>query len=181
MGAIAYVFAGVVNWRDYQTKVDWGVVWLYAGAIIFGRVLVQTGGAYWIARSLLELTAPLGIAQGIGLMLTGNVITGLLTQLMADGPACAAVGPVTLAMAGIVHPGSFMIPFMAMGTAIASSFAYCLVIGTPPNAIVYASGYLDSKDFLRVGIILWFTNMAGLMLMGATYWRWLGWPGLNPF
>jgi sodium-dependent dicarboxylate transporter 2/3/5 len=74
-----------------------------------------------------------------------------------------------------------MIPFMSMGTAIASSFAYCLVIGTPPNAIVYASGYLTAKDFLRIGIILWFTNMAGLMLMSATYWRWLGWAGLPSF
>ncbi len=181
MGGIAYILSGIVNWRDYQTKVDWGVVWLYAGAIIFGRVLVDTGGAYWIARSLLQFTIPLGLGQGLGLMLTGNAITGLLTQLMADGPACAAVGPVTLAMGGIVHPGSTMIPFTAMGTAIASSFAYCLVIGTPPNAIVYASGYLEPKDYLRVGLILWFTNMAGLMLLGALYWRWLGWPGLAPF
>jgi sodium-dependent dicarboxylate transporter 2/3/5 len=181
MGAIAYILSGVVNWRDYQTRVDWGVVWLYAGAIIFGRVLVQTGGAYWIARTLVNVTVPLGLGEGLGLLLTGNAITALLTQLMADGPACAAVGPVTLAMAGIVHPGSAMIPFMAMGTAIASSFAYCLVIGTPPNAIVYASGYLDSKDYLRVGVILWFTNMAGLMLMASVYWRWMGWGGLVSF
>ena len=181
MGAVAYIFAGVVNWRDYQTRVDWGVVWLYAGAIIFGRVLVQTGGAYWIARSLLYLTVPLGLGHGLGLLLTGNTITGLLTQLMADGPACAAVGPVTLAMAGIVHPGTAMIPFMAMGTAIASSFAYCLVIGTPPNAIVYASGYLESKDYLRVGVILWFINMAGMALLASTYWKWLGWAGLAPY
>jgi solute carrier family 13 (sodium-dependent dicarboxylate transporter), member 2/3/5 len=181
MGGIAYVLAGVVNWRDYQTKVDWGVVWLYAGAIIFGRVLVQTGGAYWIAQTMLKLTVPLGMGEGIWLLLSGNIIVGLLTQLMADGPACAAVGPVTLAMAGIVHPGTSMIPFVAMSTSIASSFAYCLVIGTPPNAIMYASGYLEPKDYLRVGIILWFTNMAGLMLMASTYWRWVGFPGLPSF
>lgn len=178
MGGIAYILAGVVNWRDYQTRVDWGVVWLYAGAICFGRVLVETGGAYWIAQSLLNLTAPLGLGEGLGLLLSGNIIVGLMTQLMADGPACAAVGPVTLAMAGIVHPGTSMIPFVAMGTSIASSFAYCLVIGTPPNAIVYASGYLEPKDFLRVGVILWFTNMAGLMLLASTYWYWMGFPGL---
>ncbi|WP_028322614.1 SLC13 family permease [Desulfatiglans anilini] len=181
MGAIAYILSGVVNWRDYQTKVDWGVVWLYAGAIIFGKVLVDTGGAFWIARSLLALAEPLGVSQGLGLLLTGNLITALLTQIMADGPACAAVGPVTLAMAGIAHPGSAMIPFMAMGTAIASSFAYCLVIGTPPNAIVYASGYLTAKDYLRVGVILWVTNMLGLAIMASTYWNWMGWPGLKPF
>lgn len=181
IGGTAYILAGVVNWRDYQTRVDWGVVWLYAGAIIFGKILVDTGGAYWIARSILEVAAPLGVNHGIGLLLTGNVITGLMTQIMADGPACAAVGPVTLAMAGVMHPGTSMIPFAAMGTAIASSFAYCLVIGTPPNAIVYASGYLEARDYLRVGIILWLTNMAGLMLMAATYWRWLGWSGLASF
>jgi solute carrier family 13 (sodium-dependent dicarboxylate transporter), member 2/3/5 len=181
MGGIAYILAGVVNWRDYQTKVDWGVVGLYAGAISFGRVLVQTGGAYWIAQTMLKLTIPLGLGEGIGLLLSGNVIVGLMTQLMADGPACAAVGPVTLAMAGIVHPGTSMIPFVAMSTSIASSFAYCLVIGTPPNAIMYSSGYLEPKDFLRVGVILWFTNMAGLMLMASTYWRWVGFPGLPSF
>ena len=181
MGAIAYILAGVVNWRDYQSQVDWGVVWLYAGAIIFGHILVKTGGAYWIARSILELTVPLGLGKGLGLLVSGSAITGLLTQLMADGPACAAVGPVTLAMAGIAHAGTSMIPFMTMATSIASSTAYCLVIGTPPNAIVYSSGYLEPKDYLRAGAILWFTNMAALILMASTYWRWLGWPGLPAY
>lgn len=181
MGAIAYILAGIVNWRDYQTKVDWGVVWLYAGAIAFGKLLTETGGAYWIASSIVELVVPLGLGSGLGLLLSGNIITGLITQLMADGPACAAVGPVTLAMAGIVHPGTSMIPFTAMSTAMASSLAYCLIIGTPPNAIVYASGYLEQKDYIRAGAILFVTNLAIIMLMAATYWNWMGWPDMRPF
>jgi len=178
MGAIAYMLSGIVSWRDYQTKVDWGVVWLYAGAIIFGRILITTGGAYWIASSIVQIMVPLGIASGLGLLLSGNIMTGLLTQVMADGPACAAVGPVTLAMAGIVHPGTAMIPFVAMSTSIASSLAYCLIIGTPPNAIVYASGYLTQRDYLRAGLILFVTNLVALLLLAATYWSWLGWSGL---
>ena len=122
-----------------------------------------------------------GFGAGLGLLLSGNIMTGLLTQIMADGPACAAVGPVTLAMAGIVHPGTAMIPFVAMSTSIASSLAYCLVIGTPPNAIVYASGYLTQRDYLRVGVILFITNLSVLLLMAATYWRWMGWSGLPMF
>jgi len=181
MGALAYIFAGVVNWRDYQTKVDWGVVWLYAGAIMFGHVLVETGGAYWIARSIISVTVRLGLAKGFGLLVSTNVITGLLTQIMADGPTCAAVGPITLSMAGLMHAGTSMLPFVAMGTSLASSLAYCLVIGTPPNAIVYASGYLEPKDYLRVGIILWFTNMGAILLLAAFYWRFLGWGTLPNF
>jgi anion transporter len=180
-GAIAYIIAGVVNWRDYQEKVDWGVVWLYAGAIIFGRTLDETGAAYWLARSALEALAPMGMDSGLPLMGVSNGLTAILTNLMADGPAAAAVGPIALNMAGLVHPGTTYLPFMAMSTAIASSFAYCLIIGTPPNAIVYASGYLEPKDYLRVGIPVWIG--ANLVLLGLTaiYWVWRGFTGLPGF
>lgn len=173
-GAVAYLLTGVVNWRDYQEKVDWGVVWLYAGAIIFGRTLDSTGAAYWLARSVLDALAPLGMNAGLPLMALSNGMTAILTNLMADGPAAAAIGPITLNMAGLAHPGTYFLPFMAMSTAIASSFAYCLIIGTPPNAIVYASGYLEPKDFLRVGIPLWFITNIVLLVLTGVYWMVIG-------
>ena len=180
-GAVAYLLAGVCNWRDYQEKVDWGVVWLYAGAIIFGRTLDSTGAAYWLARTVIDGLAPLGMDHGLPLMLVNNGLTACITNLMADGPAAAAVGPISLNMAGLVHPGTTYLPFMAMGTAIASSFAYCLVIGTPPNAIVYASGYLEPKDYLRVGIPMWFFANIMIVLLAAVYWSIRGFGGLPGF
>ncbi len=180
-GAVAYLFAGVTNWRDYQEKVDWGVIWLYAGAIIFGRILDSTGAAYWLARSVLEVLAPLGMNSGIPLLATSNGLTAVITNLMADGPAAAAVGPITLNMAGLAHPGTSFLPFMSMSTAIASSFAYCLIIGTPPNAIVYASGYLEPKDFLRVGLPLWIVANVLLVLISAIFWQMMGFGDLPIF
>jgi anion transporter len=177
-GAVAYILAGVVNWRDYQEKVDWGVVWLYAGAIIFGRVLDETGAAYWLARTAIDVLAPLGMDSGLPLMATSNGLTSVLTNLMADGPAAAAVGPIALNMAGLVHPGTTYLPFMAMSTAMASSFAYCMIIGTPPNAIVYASGYLEPKDYLRVGLPLWLVANIVVLLFTAFYWNLRGFSGL---
>jgi anion transporter len=180
-GAVAYLFAGVTNWRDYQEKVDWGVVWLYAGAMIFGRILDSSGAAYWMARTVLEFLAPLGMNSGIPLLATSSSLTAVVTNLMADGPAAAAVGPVTLNMAGLAHPGTAYLPFMAMTTAISSSFAYCLIIGTPPNAIVYASGYLGPKDFLRVGLPLWVISQVILVILVAVFWQFLGFGDLPGF
>ncbi len=180
-GAVAYLLAGVVSWRDYQQNVDWGVVWLYGGAIIFGRILDGTGAAYWLARSVIDLLVPLGMNSGLALMAVCNGLTALVTQVMADGPAAAAVGPVTLNIAGLVHPGTTYLPFMAMSTAISSSFAYCLIIGTPPNAIVYASGYLGPRDFLKAGIILWIVSMLVLLGMTSLYWAVRGFGTLPGF
>jgi sodium-dependent dicarboxylate transporter 2/3/5 len=180
-GAVAYILTGVVNWRDYQEKVDWGVVWLYAGAIIFGKVLDESGAAYYLAKSTVDALAPLGFDHGLPLVATASVLTSGLTQIMADGPAAASVGPITLTMAGITHPGTDMLPIMGMATACASSFAYCLIIGTPPNAIVYASGLLSPKDYLRVGIPLWFIANIVLLLVIQVYWVTRGFAGLPAF
>lgn len=177
-GAVAYLLAGVVNWRDYQTRVDWGVVWLYGGAIILGKVLADTGTAYWLATTVVSAAAPLGLDHGTGLLALGGSVTAGLTQLMADGPAAACIAPVTLNMAAVTHPGTAMIPFMGLVTAAASSMAYLLVIGTPPNAIVYASGYLEMKDYLRVGIPCLLFGLVLLVLMATTYWIFLGFQGM---
>ncbi|RJR50127.1 MAG: DASS family sodium-coupled anion symporter [Desulfobacteraceae bacterium] len=178
-GGVAFLLAGVVNWRSYQ-EIDWGVVWLYAGAIIFGRTLDSTGAAYWLARTIVDGLEPLGLSQGLPLLMTGSTITALITNLMADGPAAAAVGPVTMSLAGLAHPGTTFVPFMAMATAMSASFAFCLIIGTPPNAIVYASGYLDAKDFLRVGVILWVAALLIVALLAGAYWSLRGF-GALPF
>ncbi len=180
-GAVAYLLSGVVNWRDYHQKVDWGVVWLYAGAIIFGRTLDSTGAAYWMARTCIDGLAHFGMEAGAPLMLVNNALTSVLTNLMADGPAAAAVGPISLNMAGLVHPGTTFLPFIAMSTACASSFAYCMIIGTPPNAIVYASGYLEPKDYLRVGVIMWVVANVFLLILTMAYWVVRGFSGLPAF
>ena len=91
------------------------------------------------------------------------------------------MGPIALNMAGMVHPGTTYLPFMAMATAIASSFAYCLIIGTPPNAIVYASGYLEPKDYLRAGIPLFFFANVVLLLLTGIYWAFRGFGGMPGF
>ena len=177
-GAVAYLLTGVVNWRDYQEKVDWGVVWLYAGAIIFGKVMAESGAAYWLARSIIGMVEPLGLATGKGLLALGALVTAGMTQLMADGPAAASVGPITLNMAAVSNPGTVIVPFMALATAAASSMAYLLIIGTPPNAIVYASGHLEMKDYFRVGIPCVLFGLVLLILLSATYWVWIGFQGL---
>ena len=83
-------------------------------------------------------------------------------------------------MAALSDPGTVLVPFMGMATACASSFAYLLVIGTPPNAIVYASGLLTPKDFLRVGIPCLVASFVVLMLLSLLYWPLIGFAGLEP-
>lgn len=173
-GAMVYLISGVVNWRDYQENVDWGVIWLYAGAIVFGHVLDRTGAAYWMAHALVRGLEVTGLTGGIGVVGTGSLITGMLTNVLADGPTAAAVGPVTIKMAAVAKNGIDLVPIMGLATACASSLAFLLVIGTPPNAIVYSSGHLSPRDFLRIGIPAFVVAFLLLLMFSEWYWPWIG-------
>ena len=56
--------------------------------------------------------------------------------------------------------------------------AYWLVIGTPASSIVYASGQLESKDFIRMASVGWPAALVVLAIMVAVYW--VGILGINP-
>jgi di/tricarboxylate transporter len=58
--------------------------------------------------------------------------------------------------------------------------AYLLIIGTPPNAIVYAGGYLQPKDFLRVGIYALIAAFAVMFFLSMVIWPIMGFAGLLP-
>lgn len=169
---------GVLRWRDIN-RIHWDVVALYAAATAMGYGLAATGAALWLADGFVSVL-PDFMKSGTGLCISASLITGILTNFMSDGATVAAVGPITVPMATLSGTSPLMV---GLATAFASSFAHMLVIGTPNNAIVYATArdpetgeqLLTMKDFFVHGfmvLLLSFAVLWGWVFLG--YWRWMG-------
>ena len=174
-GAVVYMLLGLTSWKDYEDKVSWGVIVLYAGCISLGSVFKATGASSWFADQIMSLVAPLGLDSGVGLVILVGVIGAILTNLMSAGATVAVIGPVVLDMAVTANTNPILV---GVGLAIATSMAYWLVIGTPASSIVYASGMLESKDFIRMATVGWPAALIVLAIMVAVYW--VGTLGINP-
>jgi len=174
-GAVVYMLLGLTSWKDYEDKVSWGVIVLYAGCISLGSVFKATGASSWFADQIMSFVAPLGLDSGVGLVILVGVIGAILTNLMSAGATVAVIGPVVLDMAVTANTNPILV---GVGLAIATSMAYWLVIGTPASSIVYASGMLESKDFIRMATIGWPAALIVLAIMVAVYW--VGILGINP-
>ena len=174
-GAVVYMLLGLTSWKDYEDKVSWGVIVLYAGCISLGSVFKATGASSWFADQIMSLVAPLGLDSGVGLVILVGVIGAILTNLMSAGATVAVIGPVVLDMAVTANTNPILV---GVGLAIATSKAYWLVIGTPASSIVYASGMLESKDFIRMATVGWPAALIVLAIMVAVYW--VGILGINP-
>jgi len=170
-GAAAFMLTGLVRWQDLNAGVNWGVVLLYGTAISLGQQMRETGAAAWVAAKSLELLSPMGMGAGTGLLVAIMLLTTLLTNTMSNGAAVAVLGPVVLSIALEAGLNPLAAGFV---TALASSFAYFTVIGTPASTIVHSSGYLRPEDFLRIGWRLALMSFAVLILFATFYWPLLG-------
>ncbi len=166
-GAVLYMLLGLTSWKDYETNVSWGVIILYAGAISLGSVFKSSGAAGWLADSILTAVAPLGIKSGVALVLLAVAMGAGLTNLMSAGATVAVIGPVVLDMAQSSSTNPLLV---GVALAIATSLSYWLVIGTPASSIVYASGQLEAKDFIRLAIPAWPVALMVMVGMVVLYW-----------
>jgi sodium-dependent dicarboxylate transporter 2/3/5 len=166
-GAVLYMLLGLTSWQDYEKNVSWGVVILYAGAISLGAVFKSTGAAGWLADSILALVAPLGINSGVALIFLVVVIGASLTNLMSAGATVVILGPVVLDMAQNSGTNPLLV---GVALAMSTSMAYWLVVGTPASSIVYSSGQLQTKDFIRMATIAWPIALIVMAIMTTLYW-----------
>ena len=170
-GAAAFLIAGLVRWEDVNTNVNWGVVLLYAAAISLGVQMKDTGAAAWVAQKFLDMLAYIRLNEGMGLWAAVSLLTTGVTNTMSNGAAVAVLGPIVLNLANGAGESPLLIGFI---TAVSSAFAYLTVVGTPACTIVYASGYLKTTDFLKVGWRMVIMSTVILLLAAKFYWPLIG-------
>jgi len=170
-GAIFFLVIGLVRWSDMNSGVNWGVVLLYAAAISLGVQMKDTGAAQWTADSFLQTLNLFGVTSGVPLWAATSVLTTFVTNTMSNGAAVAVLGPITLNLADMAGESPIRMGFI---TAVSSAFAYLTVVGTPAATIVYSSGYLTPRDFLKAGSQMVVISTIVLLLAAGLYWPLLG-------
>jgi len=132
---------------EWVRRLPWDVILLFGGSFALAESFHRTGLASWIAGSLQALQGMPVILLVFLLCLT----TSFLSELMSNTAQTAIMMPLLAAASGAleIHPYMLMIP-----ATVASSLAFMMPIGTPPNAIVIASGRVKISQMMRTGFIL---------------------------
>jgi solute carrier family 13 (sodium-dependent dicarboxylate transporter), member 2/3/5 len=152
----------LLDWSN-AVNIPWGVILLFGGGLAIAAGFDQTGLAEWLGEQL-ELLANVPMAI---IILAVVAMAIFLTEVTSNTGMTAMLMPILAAVAiGIgVHPFGLMI-----AGATAASFAFMLPVATPPNAIVFGSGYITLPQMARVGIGL---NIIGVILITIFALLWL--------
>jgi len=91
----------------------------------------------------------------------------------ATALASAMIPIVIAVLKGVETPGINVIG-MTMLLQFVVSFGFILVVNAPQNMVAYGTDTFSARDFVRTGLVLTVVALALVMLLAATYWRWLG-------
>ncbi|MFO7926469.1 MAG: SLC13 family permease [Halobacteriota archaeon] len=152
----------LLEW-EYTTRVPWGVLLLFGAGFSLASAFQASGLDQWIAGNLTGLR---GVAFIVILLAVATLVV-FLTEVTSNSATASLFIPVMVSLAAslVVSPIVLMVT-----VAVAASFAFMLPVATPPNAIVFGSGYLTIPQMARVGFWL---NLGGILFLTAMVYVWL--------
>jgi anion transporter len=175
--AVALMFLpgiGIMTWKEAQPKIPWGTVVLFGIGISLGTALLQTKGATWLADIVV---AQFGLKNATTLFILGVMALFLVVIHLGFASATAlasAMIPIVIAvLKGVATPGVNIIG-MTLLLQFVVSFGFILVVNAPQNMVAYGTETFNARDFVRTGLVLTVIALGLVMLLGATYWHWLG-------
>jgi sodium-dependent dicarboxylate transporter 2/3/5 len=144
-----------LNWREAVGGIEWGTLLLFGGGLAMGGMMYSTGLSEWIGQLIINSLG--GNPPQILFIAVFCVMALLLSELTSHTAATNMIGP--LAIGAAVSAGFSPIP-VAVGVALSSSLGFMLPVSTPPNAIVYASGYIPITKMIKTGVYIDFIGIA---------------------
>lgn len=142
---IGFTLFGIID-ADDICKIRWDVIILIIGGLSLGLAVSKTGLDLWFA-SLISVE-DMSIFM---LIIVFAYMVVVISNFMSNTAAANIMLPIVVAIAMTISVEGSVLAVIAV--ALSASFAMSLPVSTPPNAIVYASNKISSKDFLILGIV----------------------------
>jgi solute carrier family 13 (sodium-dependent dicarboxylate transporter), member 2/3/5 len=160
-GVLMFVVPGknkqpLMTWKD-AVKIPWDIILLFGGGLALAEGFKVSGLTLWIGSTFT-------ILEGTALILLLLILIGVvnfLTEMTSNLATTSLILPILAAIAVSmdIHPYGLMV-----GATLSASCAFMLPVATPPNAVVFSSGYFTIKDMAKVGFIL---NIISILLITA--------------
>jgi sodium-dependent dicarboxylate transporter 2/3/5 len=146
----------LLDWES-AVRLPWGIILLFGGGLALAEGFRSSGLAVYLGSQM-------ALLQDVPLFLLLFVLiaaVNFLTEITSNVATTSMILPILapLALTIDVHPFTLMV-----GATVAASCAFMLPVATPPNAVVFGSGYLRIPEMVKAGIWMNLTSIALLTL-----------------
>jgi len=134
----------LLDWKTAQ-NIPWGILLLFGGGLSLAAGFKETGLAEWLGSHFEALQSIHFLLFIFIIVASVNFLTEITSNVATASMLLPILGAVALALG--VHPYGLMV-----GATLAASCAFMLPVATPPNAVVFGSGYLTIPAMAKAGL-----------------------------
>ena len=134
----------ILAWKD-AVKLPWGILLLFGGGMALALGFDSSGLALWLGQQMSTLETLSLFLLLLILIAAVNFLTEITSNLATTAMILPVLAPLAILLN--IHPY-----FLMVGATVAASCAFMLPVATPPNAVVFGSGYLKIEDMVKKGV-----------------------------
>lgn len=150
----------LLTWKK-TTSMPWDVLLLFGAGFSLSAAVSGTDLNTWIGTQFEGL-------GGLPLLAILAIIVISLTFLTEFTSSVAVAATFVPIVGGVAEGLGFQIAPLVVSAGFACLMAFALPVGTPPNAVVFASGEVNTKDLIRVGVPMNIIGIATLLILATT-------------
>jgi sodium-dependent dicarboxylate transporter 2/3/5 len=134
---------------DWKTggKIPWGILLLFGG----GMALAEALRVHGVNEAIGQQFAAIGTVHPLIVLSVVVIVLIALTEVASNTAVATTFIPIAIAVAPAIGMNPFL---LATAVSLAASSGFALPIGTPPNALAYATGRVGMGRFVRAGIVV---------------------------
>ena len=136
----------LIEWSD-GVKLPWGIILLFGGGLSIATAMKSSGLALWIGELAYNIDSLDLILIVIIIVMIVNFLTEITSNLATVSMLLPILASISISLG--IHPYIIMV-----SATIAASCAFMLPVATPPNAVVFGSGYLKMSDMVKTGLVM---------------------------
>ncbi len=134
---------------DWETAITipWGIILLFGGGLALAKGFESSGLAIWLGEQLKGLNS----LPHVIILVSVLAVVVLLSEIASNIATASMMMPVLAALAASIGADPLG---LCLSATLAASVGFGLPVATAPNAIVYGSGFLSTRDMARAGFLL---------------------------
>lgn len=165
---------GVMSWKEAQPNIPWGTVILFGVGISLGSAILSTQAAAWVAKLIVGTFGLQTLPALVILAILSAFLIFIHLGFASATALASAMIPIIISILQSVKTPGINVVGLTMILQYVVSFGFILPVNAPQNMVAYGTETFEVRDFIKTGIPLTIIAFALIMLLGATYWKWLG-------
>jgi sodium-dependent dicarboxylate transporter 2/3/5 len=150
--------SSILEWGDTK-NMAWGILLLFGGGIALANALERANLMQDLGDWLAQFSG-----HGFVLVLVITTVSLFLSELMSNVAQVIVFAPVVSSLADSLGMNPLL---LGIPMTLAASCASMLPMGTPPNAIVFASGHIRLRQMTKAGFVM---NIVSIILITLFCW-----------